>query len=68
MLWPPNISLEELKGVVEKSISQLDFRDFWMITWIDKIGTGDDGTPYFKASVHRVKSSDLSKFRVISLD
>lgn len=67
-MWAPNISLEELKGAVEKSISRLDVRDFWMITWIDKIGIGDDGTPYFKASVHRVKSSDLSYFRVQSLD
>ncbi len=67
-MWPPKISLEELKGMVDKSISHLDFRDFWMITWIDKIGIDVDGTPYFRASVHRLKSSDLSKFRVESLD
>jgi amino acid adenylation domain-containing protein len=53
-MWAPKISLEEIKGIVEESIKDLDARDFWMLTWIDKIGLNDNGTPYFKASVHRL--------------
>lgn len=67
-MWTGKISLEGLKEIVGDSIMDLDFRDFWMITWIDKVGLSDDGTPYVKASVHRVKATDLRNFKVEGLD
>jgi hypothetical protein len=39
-----------------------------MLTWIDKVGLYNDGTPYFKASVHRVKSINLTEFKIENID
>lgn len=67
-MWTAKLSLEQLKTIIGDSISHLDFREFWMITWIDRIGLRDDGTPFVKVAIHRVRSGELTKFSTGRLD
>jgi len=67
-MWYGKLTLEQFRKILTDSISHLDFRDLWMITWIDRIAISDDGTPYFKASVHRVRSEKVSDFSIDLLD
>lgn len=67
-MWHPKVSIEELKTVVQEALTVPYSEDVWMITWIDKIGLDHEGNPYFKASIHRIMSSELEYFKLDSLD
>lgn len=67
-MWTEEISLETLKAIVQEAVAVKDSEDYWMVTWVDKIGLGYDGTPYYKASIHRIKSTELKDFKIESLD
>lgn len=67
-MFTAKVTLEQLKKIVSEAIFHLDYRQLWMITWIDKIDVNPSGYPYFIAAVHQVisdrpsdSSFDLSK-------
>ncbi len=68
MNFSSKLKFEDIKKIVQDSISHLDIRETWMITWIDKIFEGNDNNMYFTAIIHRIKAKDKLKFELKNLD
>lgn len=67
-MWPPKVDLEELKTIVRDAVTVRDSMDYWMISWIDKFFLSADGSSFFRASIHRVMTSELNNLDLSSLD
>lgn len=67
-MWKAKLSLEQIKTIISRCIAELDPRQTWMITWLDKVGLRDDSTPYIKVAVHRVRAESSSSFSIDHLD
>lgn len=67
-MWAPKVDLEELKTIARDAVTVRDSLDYWMITWIDKFFLSDDGSSFFRASIHRVMTSELNNLNLSSLD
>lgn len=67
-MWKAKLTLEQIKTIISDCIAELDPRQTWMITWLDKIALRDDGTPYIKVAVHHVHQELFKAFSLEHLN